>query len=167
MTCSLEPAGGYGVAPYVTSEQKPRSEYTNEDWHNWNRTVVDEFRRNGGTVSGALAGAPILLLTTTGRRTGLPRMAPLTYLRDEERMIVFASKGGSPRLPSWYLNLLADPRATAELPNGRHEVVATVLAGAERAELWARQKQEHPVFAHYEKIAGREIPVIAFLPTEG
>lgn len=151
----------------MTSEQKLRSEYTNEDWHDWNRTVVDDFRRNSGAVGGVLAGAPILLLTTTGRRTGLPRMTPLTYLRDEERMIVFASKGGSTRPPSWYLNLLSDPRATAELPDGASDVVATVLAGAERAELWARQKQEYPVFAHYEQVAGREIPVIALSPTEG
>lgn len=146
---------------YVTIDGKPRNEYTDDDWHEWNRTVVDEFRRNSGAVGGALTGAPILLLTTVGRRSGRLRMTPLTYLPDGGRMIVFASKGGSTQAPSWYLNLLSDPRATAELADKTVEVAATVLEGAEREQVWALQKKRYPVFAHYEQIAGREIPVVA------
>jgi deazaflavin-dependent oxidoreductase (nitroreductase family) len=145
----------------MTTEGKPRSEYSDDDWHQWNRSVVEEFRRNGGKVGGVLAGAPILLLTTVGRRSGRPRMTPLTYLPDGERMIVFASKGGSPQEPSWYRNLLSDPHATAELADRTVQVVAAVLEGAEREQLWALQKHRAPVFAHYEQTAGREIPVIA------
>jgi deazaflavin-dependent oxidoreductase (nitroreductase family) len=145
----------------VTSEEKPRNEYTDEDWHEWNRKIVDEFRRNRGAVGGTLAGAPLLLLTTVGRRTGLPRMTPLTYLPDGQRMIVFASRGGSTRTPFWYFNLRSYPSAIAELPDETVEVEATVLAGKEREQRWTRQKQLYPVFSQYEQVAGREIPVVA------
>jgi deazaflavin-dependent oxidoreductase (nitroreductase family) len=157
----LNPAGLAGVEQCVTSEKKARNEYTDEDWHEWNRKIVDEFRRNRGAVGGTLAGAPLLLLTTVGRRTGLPRMTPLTYLPDGHRMIVFASRGGSTRTPFWYINLRSYPSAIAELPDETVEVEATVLAGKEREQLWTRQKQLYPVFSQYEQVAGREIPVVA------
>src|SRR5215468_11225152 len=81
----------------------------------WNAKIIEEFRANEGRVGGNFEGAPLLLLTTTGRRTGQARVKPMMYLADGDRLLVFASKGGAPTNPDWYHNLVADPRVTVEV----------------------------------------------------
>ena len=129
----------------------------------WNANIIDEFRGNEGRVGGMFEGAPILLLHTTGRRSGEERVNPLVYLPDGDRWVVFASKAGHPYHPHWLLNLEANPDAAIEVGTETMPVRATVLRdGPERDELYARQVAVRPQFGEYElKTAGkRTIPVI-------
>lgn len=129
----------------------------------WNTNIIDEFRANEGHVGGMFEGAPILLLHTTGRRTGLERVNPLMYLPDGERWVVFASKGGHPFHPHWLLNLAANPEAAIEVGTETIPVRATILyGGPERDALYERQVAARPQFGEYElKAAGkRTIPVV-------
>ena len=88
------------------------------DYNEFNRQLIEEFRANGGKVSGMFAGAPLLLLTTTGAKSGQPRVAPLAYTTDNGRLVVIASKGGAPTHPDWFHNLRANPEVTVEFGNG-------------------------------------------------
>jgi deazaflavin-dependent oxidoreductase (nitroreductase family) len=126
----------------------------------WNRAVIDEFRANGGKVGGQFAGAPLLILTTTGAKSGKQRTHPLVYLPDGDRLIVFASKGGAPTSPDWYHNLVANPTATVELGNETFDVKATVLTGEERDRIFAKQAEHMPGFAEYQAKTTRTIPVV-------
>src|ERR687890_2327182 len=85
------------------------------DYNEFNRQLIEEFRANGGKVGGMFAGAPLLLLTTTGAKSGQPRIAPLAYTTDNDRLIVIASKGGAPTHPDWFYNVRANPEVTVEL----------------------------------------------------
>jgi deazaflavin-dependent oxidoreductase (nitroreductase family) len=129
--------------------------------NDWNRTIIDEFRANAGKVGGQFAGAPLLLLTTTGARSGKERTNPMMFLPDGGRWIVFASKAGAPTNPDWYHNLVANRTATVEVGTDRYEVKATVLTGAERDRLYAKQAELYPGFAEYEAKTTRTIPVVA------
>jgi deazaflavin-dependent oxidoreductase (nitroreductase family) len=129
----------------------------------WNHNVIEEFRTNDGRVGGMFEGAPLLLLHTTGRRSGAERVNPLMYLPDGERWIVFASKGGHIAHPHWLHNVEANPDATIEVGTETIPVKAKVLReGAERDELFARQVEAYPQFGEYEtKTKGhRTIPVV-------
>src|SRR5690242_8249875 len=106
------------------------------DWDAFNRGVVEDFRTNGGAATGRWAGRPLLLLTTTGAKTGRPRTTPLLYSTDGDRLVVIASKGGEPTNPDWYHNLLAQPDATVELGGESFPVRATIAEGAERRRLF-------------------------------
>ena len=128
---------------------------------NFNTRIIREFRENGGKVGGPFEGAPVLLLTSTGARSGQPRTSPMMYLLDGSRYLVFASKGGAPTNPDWYHNLVAHPDASVEVGAERFGVKATVITGAERDELYARQAELYPGFAEYEAKTTRTIPVIA------
>jgi deazaflavin-dependent oxidoreductase (nitroreductase family) len=127
----------------------------------FNARIIKEFRSGGGTLGGPFAGAPLLLLTTTGAKTGKQRTNPLAYLPDGDRVVVFASKAGAPTNPDWYHNLLAHPDVTIEIDGETRPVRAVVVKGPERDELFARQKQAMPGFADYEAKTDRVIPVIA------
>jgi deazaflavin-dependent oxidoreductase (nitroreductase family) len=127
----------------------------------FNSRIIREFRANGGEVGGPFAGAPLLLLTSTGAKTGAQRTNPVMYLADGQRLIVFASKSGAPTNPHWYHNLVANPAATVEVGTERFGVTATVLTGAERDEMYERQSALYPGFAEYQAGTGRTIPVIA------
>src|SRR5688572_20757052 len=130
--------------------------------NDFNTSVIEEFRANRGVVGGMFEGARLLLLTTTGARTGRPHTVPLGYLPDGgERMLVIGSAGGSPRDPAWFHNLLADPVATVEDGTVTYEVTAEMLAGAEREEAFARAVEQDPGWAEYEQKSGRELPVVA------
>src|SRR5689334_16612785 len=99
------------------------------DWNEWNefnRNLIEEYRANGRVVSGRFAGGPILLLTTSGAKSGQPRTAPLAYTRDGDRIVIIASKGGAPTHPDWYHNLAANPEATVELGAERFPVRASL-----------------------------------------
>jgi deazaflavin-dependent oxidoreductase (nitroreductase family) len=126
-----------------------------------NRLIIEEFRANKGNVGGGFAGRPLLLLTTQGRKTGETRINPLMHLPDGDRWIVFASKGGAPKSPDWYHNLVANPLVTLEIGTETFEAEATEVTGEERDLLYARQAQLYPVFAEYETKTTRKIPVIA------
>ena len=128
--------------------------------NDWNQGIIEEFRRNGGKVGGNFAKSPMLLLTTTGAKTGKKRVNPLVYLPDGDDWVIFASKGGAPTNPDWYHNLIAHPDATVEVGADKVEVRATVTTGAERARLFTRQASVFPAFASYEKKTTRTIPVI-------
>jgi deazaflavin-dependent oxidoreductase (nitroreductase family) len=127
----------------------------------WNRAVIEEFRANGGRVGGRFEGRPMLLLTTTGARTGRRLTTPVVYLPDGDRMIVFGSRGGAPNHPGWVHNLRAHPTATVEVGTETFEVDAVETEGEERERLYERQTQTSPVFAEYLKRTSRRIPVIA------
>ncbi|MGF1429599.1 nitroreductase family deazaflavin-dependent oxidoreductase [Kitasatospora sp. LaBMicrA B282] len=129
-----------------------------------NRLVIDEFRSRDGVVGGDFEGVPLLLLTTTGARSGEPRTMPMTYLRDGRRLVVFGANGGRPSHPGWYHNLLADPTARVEVGAEAHPVTAAVIEGAERERLWAQQLLHTPYFKGFQNRAGRLIPVVALTP---
>ncbi len=126
-----------------------------------NVQVIQEFRANGGKVGGFLSGAYVLLLTTTGAKSGKLYTTPLMYLPDGDRLVVFAAKAGAPTNPDWYHNLVVNPKATIEVGQETFDVTATVLTGEERDRLYAQQVAYVPPFAEYEKMTNRKIPVIA------
>jgi deazaflavin-dependent oxidoreductase (nitroreductase family) len=131
----------------------------------FNARIVDEFRRNSGVVGGHLVGIPVLLLTSTGRRTGQPRTTPLIYLTDGDRFIVFATNGGRPIHPHWYHNLLAEPYASVDL--GYRDPItvrAEVLHGRQRDLLYDRQAQLVASYQTYPRLTDRKIPVVALDP---
>jgi deazaflavin-dependent oxidoreductase (nitroreductase family) len=125
-----------------------------------NARIIREFRSNEGRVGGPFEGAPLLLLTTTGARSGTTRTNPLMYLRDGNRLVVFGSKGGAPTNPDWYHNIVANPDASVEVGTESFPVRATVATGDERDELFAEQAKRYPQFAQYEAKTERTIPVI-------
>ena len=135
------------------------------DVNDHNRAIIEEFRANGGKVGGNFEGAPLLLLHTVGARSGQPRVNPMMYLRDGERLVVFASKAGAPTNPDWYHNLVAHPDASVEVGDELFDVHATVLIGAERDRLFAKQAQLYPGFKEYEARTTRTIPVVALTRT--
>jgi deazaflavin-dependent oxidoreductase (nitroreductase family) len=106
----------------------------------FNRRLIAEFRASGGKVGGAYEGAPLLLLTTTGARSGRQHTTPLLYLEDAGRLVVFGTRGGGPTNPDWYYNLLAHPDATVEVGPETFAVHATVADGEERDRLAATQR---------------------------
>lgn len=134
------------------------------DWNGRNGRIIEEFRANEGNVGGYFAGKPMLILHTKGSTTGLPRTNPLVYLPDGDRFVIIASKGGAPKDPQWYRNLVADPNVEIEVGTRTIPVTAKVITGPERDALYARQAQIMPAFAEYERKAGRTIPVIALEP---
>lgn len=137
------------------------------DWDAFNAGVVEQFRANGGVVPGRWVNQPLLLLTTTGARSGLPRTTPLIYSTDGDRFVVIASKGGEPTHPDWYRNLVAHPEATVEVGSETLPVRAEVAAGVERRRLFNQQAALMPFFAEYERTTAREIPVVIFTRVMG
>jgi deazaflavin-dependent oxidoreductase (nitroreductase family) len=136
------------------------------EWNDWNLRVIDEFRANGGKVGGTFEGRPMLLLHTTGARTGLARVTPLMYQQVGDELAVFGSKAGAPTHPDWYRNLLANPNAEIEIGTETVRVHARVAEGEERDRIWETQKQRYPNFAEYEQTTeGRQIPVVLLTRT--
>jgi deazaflavin-dependent oxidoreductase (nitroreductase family) len=132
----------------------------------FNRKVIDEFRANEGKVGGPFEGAPVLLLTSTGAKSGEQRTTPVVYQQDGERMVIFASKAGAAENPAWFHNLRANPAATVEVGPDTVEVEALVTDGDERERLFSKQKQLMPQFADYEQKTTRQIPVVALQPID-
>lgn len=131
------------------------------DANDFNAAIIDEFRANAGKVGGRFEGAPLLLLKTTGAKSGEQRITPVMYLADGDRMVVFASKAGAPTHPAWYHNLMANPAASVEVGTDAFDVIAAATSGDERDRLFNRQAELYPQFAEYRKKTNREIPVIA------
>ncbi len=124
---------------------------------NYNQMVIEQFRANGGKVGGPNA---LLLLTTTGARSGKPRTAPVAYSRDGDHLVIIASRGGGPTNPDWYHNLLAHSIVTVELGSERFQARANVAQGQERERLFAQHAALMPGFAEYQQKTTRQIPVI-------
>jgi deazaflavin-dependent oxidoreductase (nitroreductase family) len=127
----------------------------------FNTQIIEEFRANDGKVGGNFNGASLLLLHTTGAKSGQERIAPLVYLADGDRWLIFASKAGAPTSPDWFHNLVANPEASIEVGTDNIAVVASVLEGEERDRFYEQQKSIMPGFADYEKATTRVIPVVA------
>ena len=126
-----------------------------------NQAVIDEFRANRGKVSIHPAGDHLVLLTTTGAKSGRQHTTPLAYHRDGDRLIVVASKGGAPNHPAWYHNLVANPRVTVEVGHEKFDAIATVAEPEEeRRRLYRQQAERFPTFNDYEKRTTRRIPVV-------
>lgn len=127
----------------------------------YNAKIIEEFRANAGRVGGSWEGRDLLLLTTTGRKSGRTHTAPMVFTRDGERLLVYASKAGAPSHPDWYLNLVAEPHVVVEVGAERYAAIATPLEGDERDREFAAQVARNPVFGDYEQKTTRVIPVVA------
>jgi deazaflavin-dependent oxidoreductase (nitroreductase family) len=125
-----------------------------------NRKVIEEFRGNGGNVGGQFAGAPMVLLTTKGAKSGKTYVNPLVYSRDGDKYVIIASYAGGPKNPSWYHNLVAHPTPTVEIGGERFQAKATFPSGAERERLFNQQASQMPIFNEYRKKTARQIPVV-------
>lgn len=123
----------------------------------YNQTVIETFRKHGGNVPGPNR---LLLLTTTGAKSGQPRTTPVAYSTDGDRLVIVASKGGGPTNPDWYHNLLANPVVTVELGTDTFQARAAVAGEQERERLYARHAALMPGFAEYPKKTTRKIPVV-------
>ncbi len=130
-------------------------------WQQENVAVIAEFRANGGVVGGRYAGRPMMLLTTTGAKSGQERITPLNYSADGTRIIVIASRGGAPTHPDWYRNLVANPEVTVEVGTERYRARARTAREPERTRLFDRQAALMPFFDEYrQQVTAREIPVV-------
>jgi deazaflavin-dependent oxidoreductase (nitroreductase family) len=125
-----------------------------------NLAIINEFRANGGKVGGPFAGRTLLLLQTVGAKSGQNRVNPVAYIKDGDRLVIIASKGGAPTNPDWYYNLLAHPEVTVEVGTEQFRVRATVAAEPERSRLYAQMVAMMPGFAEYQQRTTRVIPVI-------
>jgi deazaflavin-dependent oxidoreductase (nitroreductase family) len=132
----------------------------------YNAQNIAEFRKNHGKVGGYFAGAPLLLLNTIGRRTGKAHVCPVMYLKDGERFLVFASKGGADTNPDWYFNIKAHPDFQVEIGDNRVDVHAEEVTGREHDALYSRQAALYPRFGDYQQKTKRIIPVIALTRRE-
>ncbi|HEX5502165.1 MAG TPA: nitroreductase family deazaflavin-dependent oxidoreductase [Thermomicrobiales bacterium] len=131
------------------------------DQRAYNRKLIAEFRATRGQADWPFADRPLLLLTTTGARSGQARTAPMMYIPDGDRLLVIASNIGAPAHPGWYHNLVAHPDVTVEVGAETYAATAVVTSGAERRRLWARVVEQHPFFAEHQAKTTREIPVVA------
>jgi deazaflavin-dependent oxidoreductase (nitroreductase family) len=126
----------------------------------WNQSIINEFRANGGKVGGMFAGRTLLILHTRGAKSGEERVTPVVYTRDGEQLVIVASKGGAPSHPAWYHNLLAHPQIEVEVGSETFQVRAEAAAEPERTRLYAKMVEEMPGFAEYQLKTTRVIPVV-------
>ncbi len=130
------------------------------DYINRNQAIIDEFRAQAGKVGGHFAGRTLLILHTVGAKSGLERINPVAYVKDDDRFVIIASKGGAPNNPGWYHNLVANPLVTVEVGTEQFQARAAVASEPERARLYNKMVEMMPVFAEYPKRTTRIIPVI-------
>ena len=138
----------------------PHPKITDEQWLSLNDGVIAEFRANGGQCGGRWEGNPMVLLTTTGARSGQARTSPLTYTTDGDRLVLIASRAGDDRHPAWYHNLVANPEVTIELGAERFPARALVADEPERSRLLDARIAEMPRFGEYVEMTDRTIPVV-------
>ena len=127
----------------------------------FNKSIIAEFRSHGGKVGGPFAGSTLLLLTTTGARSGNPHTNPVMYFVDQDRYLIVASHAGAPTNPPWYYNLIAHPVVEVEMGTERFKARAEVVGEPERSTLYANIAAAKPAFAEYQRKTTRPIPVIA------
>ena len=126
----------------------------------WNKAIIEEFRANEGKVGGTFKNTTLLLLHTTGAKSGLPRINPVACMPDGDRLVIMASKGGAPSNPDWYYNVVANPEVSVELGTEKFEARATVATEPERTELFNKMAAKYPGFADYQRKTSRVIPVV-------
>jgi len=131
------------------------------DLRKYNESIIEEFRTHAGKVGGPFANATLLLLTTTGAKSGLPRTNPLVYFRDGSRYLIIASYAGAPDNPPWYYNLIANSNATVEMSTERFAVRAEILGEPERTTQYNRIAAAVRTFAEYQSKTTRTIPMLA------
>ena len=129
-----------------------------------NEQVIAEFRANNGKVGGFFEDKDLLLLHTTGAKSGLARLKPLVYMQDGERLVVIASNGGARSNPDWYYNLLANPEVCIEVGSDRFHARAEKVKDPERNALYRMMAERYPFFADYQHNTERIIPVIVITP---
>ena len=134
-----------------------------DDMREHNRQLIAQYRADGGASMG---DRPLVLLTTAGRKTGMPRTTPMMFVREAERIFVVASNAGAPKDPQWYRNLIKDPSVTVELPGEEFKARATPLDGADYDRTWAMIKERFPFFAEHDERADRRIPVVELIKQE-
>jgi deazaflavin-dependent oxidoreductase (nitroreductase family) len=127
----------------------------------YNQKLIEDFRASRGASDDPFAGRPLLLLTTTGSKSGQRRTTPLMYVPDGARLLVIASNAGATAHPDWYRNLMAHPAVTVEVGADAFEASAVVLRGTERQQLWEKIAASYPFFTDHQAKITREIPVIA------
>lgn len=130
------------------------------DQNAYNRQLIEEFRAHRGKSGGPMEGRPLLLLTTTGAKSGQLRTTPVMYIPDGDHLLVIASNAGAATHPDWYRNLLSHPEVTVEVGNETFKAIAIVAEGSERQRLWTRVVELYPFFADHEAKTTRQIPVI-------
>jgi len=134
----------------------------------WNDAIITEFRANNGVVGGPFAGAHLLILTTTGAKTGEPRVSPVMPISHDGRLFIVASKAGADTNPAWFYNLVAHPKVFAELSieGGvtTYDATAVVLDGPERQRVFDAIVKTNPGFGEYQKKTSRVIPVVEIIP---
>ncbi len=126
----------------------------------WNKKVIEEFRANDGKVGDPFANMTLLLLHTTGAKSGLPRVNPVAYMADGEKLVIIASKAGAPSNPDWYYNLVANPEVSVEAGTEQFQALATITQEPERTELFEKMATLYPGFAEYPRKTTRIIPVV-------
>lgn len=130
------------------------------DQNAYNRQLIEEFRAHRGKSGGPMEGRPLLLLTTTGAKSGQLRTTPVMYIPDGDHLLVIASNAGAATHPDWYRNLVSHPEVTVEVGNETFKAIAAVAEGSERQRLWTRVVELYPFFADHEAKTTRQIPVI-------
>jgi deazaflavin-dependent oxidoreductase (nitroreductase family) len=128
------------------------------------KTHLIVLRLTRGRLLGRVAGMPVLLLTTTGRRSGKRRVTPLTFFREAGDLVVIASNGGADRPPDWFLNLQQNPRAVIEIGTEEVTMTARIATGEERERLWGRITATFALYAKYQQRTARQIPVVILTP---
>lgn len=123
------------------------------------------YRASNGRIGGRIAGAPVLLLTTTGRTSGKPRTVPLAYLEDRDALVVVASYGGRPTDPAWLRNIRANPDVEVEVGSERRRMRARVASSEERTRLWPGVVEMYPTYERYQERTTREIPLVLLSPS--
>jgi deazaflavin-dependent oxidoreductase (nitroreductase family) len=137
------------------------------DMNDYNRQLIEEFRANRNKAGGPFDGRPLLLLTTTGAKSGQRRTTPMMYISDGDRLLVIASNAGALTHPDWYYNVAAHPEVTVEVGTETFDATAVVTEGAERHRLWTRIVELYPFFAEHQAKTTRQIPVIVLSRREG
>ena len=131
-----------------------------------NMAIIQEFRANAGKVGGPFAGKSLLLLHTIGAKSGQARINPVACIRDADRLVVIASKGGAPTNPDWYYNLLANPLVSVETSTKQFQARASIAVEPERTRLYNQMVEMMPGFAEYQRKTTRVIPVVILAPVK-
>jgi deazaflavin-dependent oxidoreductase (nitroreductase family) len=131
------------------------------DQKEYNRKLIEEFRTTQGTPGGPFEGRPLLLLTTTGAKSGQRYTAPMMYVPEGDRLLVIASNIGAPVHPDWYHNLVAHPDVTVETSTETFEATAVITEGEERQQLWSSIVAQYPFFTEHQSKTTRQIPIVA------
>jgi deazaflavin-dependent oxidoreductase (nitroreductase family) len=150
----------------VASEPKTKGVIMSDDrvaanaTNAWNKTIIDEFHANDGKLGGNFEGATVLLLHTTGAKSGKERVNPMMYMKKNGRIFVFASKAGADTNPDWFHNLVATPSVTVELGTETFAATASPLVEDERTKIYTAHAEQYPGFAEYQAKTSRVIPVV-------